>query len=256
MSEMGVQPAAEAAPAGTGLTQWERVVDTFTAPSKTFEDIKRGNRSWWLPLIIGALASYILFAAVAQKITIAQVVDNQMRMDPKTQERMANASPEQRAMGAKIATAITEGAFIAGPVIGMIGAAVVALGLWGTINFGFGGRATYGSVFAVSYYAWLPMSLKALLGTIVIYAGTAPESFNIKNFSPTNLGAFLDPVETNKALYALATWCDAVSIWSMVLMGIGLATVAGVKRSSGYIAVFGWWALFLLISVGWAAAMG
>lgn len=256
MSEMGVQPAAEAAPAGTGLTQWERVVDTFTAPSKTFEDIKRGNRSWWLPLIIGALASYILFAAVAQKITIAQVVDNQMRMDPKTQERMANASPEQRAMGAKIATAITEGAFIAGPVIAMIGAAVVALGLWGTINFGFGGRATYGSVFAVSYYAWLPMSLKALLGTIVIYAGTAPESFNIKNFSPTNLGAFLDPVETNKALYALATWCDAVSIWSMVLMGIGLATVAGVKRSSGYIAVFGWWALFLLISVGWAAAMG
>jgi hypothetical protein len=256
MNEMGVQPAAETAPAGTGLTQWQRVADTFTAPSKTFEDIKRGNRSWWLPLIIGALASYILFAAVAQKIGIAQVVDNQMRMDPKTQERMANASPEQRAMGAKIATGITEGAFIGGPVIGMIGAAVVALGLWGTINFGFGGRATYGSVFAVSYYAWLPMSIKALLGTIVIYAGTAPESFNIKNFSPTNLGAFLDPVETNKALYALATWCDAVTIWTLVLMGIGLATVAGVKRSSGYIAVFGWWVLFLLISVGWAAAMG
>ena len=256
MSEMGVQPAAETAPAGTGLTQWQRVVDTFTAPSKTFEDIKRGNKSWWLPLIIGALASYILFAAVAQKITIAQVVDNQMRMDPKSQERMANATPEQRAMGEKIATGITEGAFIGGPVIGIIGAAVVALGLWGTINFGFGGRATYGSVFAVSYYAWLPMSLKALLGTIVIYAGTAPESFNIKNFSPTNLGAFLDPVETNKALYALASWCDAVSIWTLVLMGIGLATVAGVKRSSGYIAVFGWWVLFLLISVGWAAAMG
>ena len=256
MSEMGVQPAAETAPAGTGLTQWQRVACTFSAPSKTFEDIKRGNKSWWLPLIIGALASYILFAAVAQKITIAQVVDNQMRMDPKTQERMANASPEQRAMGAKIATAITEGAFIGGPVIGIIGAAVVALGLWGTINFGFGGRATYGSVFAVSYYAWLPMSLKALLGTIVIYAGTAPESFNIKNFSPTNLGAFLDPVETNKALYALATWCDVVTIWTLVLMSIGIAIVAGVKRSSGYIAVFGWWALFLLISVGWAAAMG
>jgi hypothetical protein len=29
-----------------------------------------------------------------------------------------------------------------------------------------------------------------------------------------------------------------------------------VKRSSGYIAVFGWWAIIVLLGVGWAAAMG
>ena len=71
----------------------------------------------------------------------------------------------------------------------------------------------------------------------------APESFNIKNFAPTNLGAFLDPVETNKALYTLATWVDAITIWRLVLLGMGIAIVAGTKRSSGYIAVFGWWVL-------------
>jgi len=100
------------------------------------------------------------------------------------------------------------------------------------------------------------MSVKALLGAIVIYAGMAPESFNIKNFAPTNVGAFLDPVETNKALYTLATALDAVTIWTLVLMSIGVAIVAGTKRSAGYITVFGWWALFVLIGVGWAAAMG
>ena len=42
----------------------------------------------------------------------------------------------------------------------------------------------------------------------------------------------------------------------MVLLGMGIATVAGVKRSSGYIAVFGWWALIVLIGVGYAAVMG
>jgi hypothetical protein len=84
----------------------------------------------------------------------------------------------------------------------------------------------------------------------------APESFNIRNFAPTNLGAFLDPVDTNKALYSLATSLDAVSIWSMILLGMGIAIVAGTKRSSGYIAVFGWWVLFVLIGMGWAAAMG
>jgi hypothetical protein len=39
-------------------------------------------------------------------------------------------------------------------------------------------------------------------------------------------------------------------------MSIGLATVAGVKRSSGYIAVFGWWAIIVLTGVGFAAIQG
>jgi hypothetical protein len=32
--------------------------------------------------------------------------------------------------------------------------------------------------------------------------------------------------------------------------------VAGVKRSSGYIAVFGWWAIFIVIGAGFAAITG
>ena len=247
---------AQTAPEGAGLTQWQRVAYTFTAPSKTFEDIKRGNRSWWLPLIIGALFAYILFGAIVQKIGIQTVVDNQIRMNPKAQERLAAASADQRELSNKISVGITEGAFLGGPIIGMLGVAVLSLGLLGTINFVFGGRARYGSIFALFYYAWLPQTIKTILGTIVIYAGMAPESFNVKNFAPTNLGAFLDPMDTNKALYALATSLDALTIWSLVLLGLGTAVVAGVKRSSGYIAVFGWWAIFVLIGVVWNAIMG
>jgi hypothetical protein len=253
MNEMGTQTATEAA---TGLTQWQRVANTFTSPSKTFEDIKRGNKSWWMPLIIMAIVGYILFAAIYTKIGMQQVVDNQIRLDPKATERMAQASPEQREMGAKISLYITEGVFIASPVMVIVIAAVVSLVLWGTINFVFGGKATFPGIFAVWFYASLPSIIKSLLGTVVIFAGMAPESFNIKNFAPTNLGAFLDPVETNKALYALATSLDAITIWTLVLLSIGTATVAGVKRGSGYIAVFGWWAIIVLVGVGFAAIRG
>ena len=251
MSEPGTQPAAVA-----GLTQWQRLADTFTAPSKTFDDIKRGNRSWWLPLIVMALFGYIFFGAIVQKVGIRQVTENQIRMSPKAQDRMAQATPEQREQGYNISDGITEGVFIAGPLMGMLGAVVVGAVLFGTINFGFGGKAKFGEVFAVVYYAWLPSLVKVLLGVVVIYAGMAPESFNIKNFAPTNLGAFLDPVETNKALYALATAFDAVTIWMLVLMGIGVATVAGVKRSSGYIAVFGWWLIVVFLGVVSASLFG
>jgi hypothetical protein len=197
-----------------------------------------------------------LFGAIVQKIGIQTVVDNQIRMNPKAQERLAAASADQRELSNKISVGITEGAFLGGPIIGMLGVAVLSLGLLGTINFVFGGRARYGSIFALFYYAWLPQTIKTILGTIVIYAGMAPESFNVKNFAPTNLGAFLDPMDTNKALYALATSLDALTIWSLVLLGLGTAVVAGVKRSSGYIAVFGWWAIFVLIGVVWNAIMG
>jgi len=38
--------------------------------------------------------------------------------------------------------------------------------------------------------------------------------------------------------------------------GNWLGDVAGVKRGSGYIAVFGWWVIFVLFGVGMAAIMG
>jgi hypothetical protein len=253
MNDMGVPSAAEPAP---GLNQWQRVADIFTAPSKTFEDIKRGNRSWWLPLIIVVVVSYILFAAVYTKIGMQQVIDNQIHLNPKAEARLAQLTPEQRETNNKISVYFTEGAFIATPVLVLAGLALMSLGLWGTINFVFGGKATYGSIFAVWMYAGLPGIVKSLLGTIVIYSGMAPESFNIKNFAPTNLAAFLDPIETNKALYALASSLDVVTIWTLVLLGMGTAIVAGVKRGSGYIAVFGWWAIFVLIGVGVAAITG
>jgi cell division protein FtsB len=232
MSEMQVQDAAGEA---TGLSQWQRVTNTFAAPAKTFEDINRGNRSWWLPLILISVAAYLFFAVVATKIGMQQVVDNQIHMNPAQEERMAQASPEQRETGAKIALYITEGIFAATPVITLGVLALLSLGLMGTINFGFGGKAKYSSVLAVWLYSILP---------------------SLVNFAPTNLGAFLNPLETNKALYALTTSLDAVQIWSLVLLSIGIATVAGVKRSSGYIAVFGWWAIFVLFGVGMAAMMG
>jgi len=261
MSNWGVPPGApippqQQEPVVGGLSQWERVADTFTAPQKTFDDIKRGNRSWWLPLIIAALFTYFLFGAIVAKVGVQQVVENQIRMSPKTQEQLAQAPPERREMSNKISVWITEGAFIGGPLLGLIAAAVVSLVFWGTINFVFGGRANFGSIFAVNYYAWLPSIVKVVLGVVVMYAGMAPESFNVKNYAPTNLGAFMDPMEANKALYSLATSLDIVTIWTLVLMSIGVATVAGVKRSSGYITVFGWWVIIVLLGVGMAAVRG
>jgi hypothetical protein len=252
MSDIAGQPAAEVTP---GLTQMQRVIDTFTAPSKTFNDIKRGNRSWWMPFLIMVLISYIFFAAITTKIGWGQVAQNAIHMDPKTEERMSQQPQAQRDTTMKFTQYAMEGSFAASPLLILGVLALMSLVLLGTINFGFGGKAKFSSVFAVWMYAGLPGIIKTILGTIVIYAGMAPESFNLNNFAPTNIGAFLAPNEPNAAIYKLATALDFTTIWSMVLLAIGISIVAGVKRSSGYIAVFGWWGILVLISVGWAAIM-
>jgi hypothetical protein len=210
-----------------------------------------------MPFLIYVVVGYLFFAAVSFKVGMQTVVDNQMKLaSEKQQEQMAKMPPEQREMSTKISLYVTEGVFAASPILVLIIAAVVSLVLWGTINFVFGGKATFGGIFAVWFFASLPSILKSLLGILVLFAGSVPESFNIKNFAPTNLGAFLNPLETNKALYTLASDLDVVTIWTLVLMGIGIAAVAGVKRSSGYIAVFGWWAIVVLFGVGMAAIAG
>lgn len=252
MSEVGI-PAAGDAP--QKLSEWQRVVNTFTSPSKTFDDIRLGNRSWWLPWVIIALCSYILFVAVATKIGMPTVAENQIHQNPKAEERMAQLTPEQRAGQMKISIAFTEGAFIASPLLTLLTTAVTSAVLLGTINFLFGGRAVFGGVFSVSLFASLPGVIKALLGVLVIYMGAPPEQFNIKNFAPTNLAAFVYPnaADANQALYSLFSSLDFVTIWTLILMSMGIATVAGVKRSSGYLAVFGWWAILVLFGVGIAA---
>jgi hypothetical protein len=253
MSDPAVQSPAEVAP---GLSQGERLIDTFTAPSKTFNDIKRGNRSWWLPFLIMVVFGYIFFAGITQKIGWTQVAQNAIHMNPKAEEQMSQLPKDQADMRMKFTAYAMEGSFAAAPLLILAILALASLVLWGTINFAFGGKATFGSIFAVYMYASLPGLLKTILGTVVLFLGMAPESFNLNNFAPTNLGAFLSPTDTNAALYKLATAIDFTTIWSMVLLGIGIAIVAGVKRTSGYIAVFGWWAIIVICSVGWSALMG
>lgn len=253
MSDTGVQPTAESTP---GLSQMQRFMSTFTAPSKVFTDIKNGHLSWWLPFLLYIALGYAFYFVVDAKVGMQQAAENQIQMNAKAQERMAQLTPEQRESQMKLTVTITRVAFLCTPVFIVIMGLIISLVMWGTINFGFGGKATFGKVWTVWVYGMLPSVFKTLLGIIVLYAGAAPESFNSRNFAPTNLGAFLNVTDTNAALYSLASSIDAITIWTLILVGMGTAIVAGVKRGSGYIASFGWWALLVLGGAGWAALMG
>ncbi len=253
MTETGIPASGDAVVAPT-LSQGERVIDTFIAPSKTFTDILR-SQSWWLPFLISAIVSYGYVFALQSRVGWDTIAANAIKQDPKAVERMANAPAAQQAQVQKITTASLQYGLYASPIIILISAAVIALVLWGTINFLFGGRATFGRVFAVWLYGSLPLQLLYILAIVTLFAGVDKEAFNINNPVGTNIGFYL-PAESPQWMIKLGTSIDIFWVWSMILAGIGLAIVAKVKRAAGLTAVFGWWVLILVVKTVYAAVTG
>lgn len=252
MSDLDVQPVAESS---AGLSQWQRVSNVFTAPSKTFDDIQRGHRSWWLPFLLFVVVGTGLWFTVTTKVTWPTVVDNGLRMSPKQADRLEQLPPDQRETQKKYSAVGQKYFWLLAPVFILIMNLIASGVLLGTINFGFGGKASFGQVLAVSWYAGLPGLLKLLLGIVALFAGVAPESFLPGNPAGTNIGYYMPaPPETNIAVWTILVALDITAIWSMVLFGKGLAKVAGTKPSAGYTAVFGWWVLALLLQVGASVA--
>lgn len=256
MTEIGTpeaSPSGEAA-ATPALSQGERVIDTFIAPSKTFTDILR-SQSWWLPFLLAVIVSYGFLFAIQKQVGWDTVTENTLKQDPKAVERLASQTPEQQAQTKQITLAFIKYIFYASPVIGLLFGAVAALVLWGTINFVFGGRATFGTVFAVWMYGTLPVLLLTLLAIVTLFAGMDKDTFNLNNPVGTNIGFYLG-TEAPSWLQKLGTSIDIFWLWGLFLVGMGLAIVAKVKKSAGLAAVFGWWLLILIVKVGYAAITG
>ena len=243
MPEAVTQPEASTKP----LSQIERVVDTFISPTKTFQDIRR-SANWLLPYIIGVVVTLALGFAIQQKIGWTQTYQNVLKQSPKQTQRIEQLTPEQQTRAVTIGTNITKITFWATPVVALLIALIGAGVLLGTINFGFGGRAKFGEMMAVWFYATLPWSIQGLLGIVTIYAGVDPEAFNLKNFVGTNVGYYLSQ-DLPRWLVALGTSIDVTTIWALVLLTIGCAAIGKVKRGQAAAAVWGWWVIIVALKM-------
>jgi Yip1 domain len=233
------------------MSQVERVVDTFIAPSKTFNDILRDS-SWWLPWLLGVLVTLGFGVAIQQKIGWDKTYNNiLLQASQAQQDRLAQLPADQQARQRAIGAAFVKYIFWGTPVLGLLFAAIAAAVLLATLNFGLGGNATFGRMFALWMYGTLPFVIQGILGIIAIFAGLDADSFNLKNPIGTNIGYFL-PQDLPKWLIALGTSIDVLTIWVLILLTLGCAIVGKTKRSTAAVAVWGWWILITLVKVAMA----
>jgi hypothetical protein len=236
---------------GSPLSQGERVVDTFVAPSKTFTDILRST-SWWLPFLLIVIFAAASGFSIDKKIGFERVTEMAIQQNPKAADQMAQLSPQQRAMQTSIRAAITKDFTYGAGIFFLIFVAMGALLNWAGMNFGFGAKTTFGQNFAVGMYASLPIIFLYVLNIILVYAGVNTENFNLNNPVGTNLGYYM--ADSAPWLKTALSFFDVFKLWSLALTVIGTAIIARKSKAQAAIVVVGWWVLLLIVVTGVVAA--
>ncbi|MHB1938258.1 MAG: YIP1 family protein [Acidobacteriaceae bacterium] len=238
--EAAMQQPAETA----GLSQVERVVDAYVAPTKTFTDVRR-DASWWLPFLLGILVSLAFVVSIDRRIGFEQVAQSNINRSAQAQERMSSLTDAQRQQSMHLIATSTKVVSYAYPVITLIFALIAAGILMMSFNFGLGAKASYQQYLAIWFYAGLPFLIKYLLAAISIFAGVSAEHFDINNPVGTNVGWYLTS-DSPLWLRTLLSSADIFTVWVVVLLILGCSTVARVKRGSAAMVIIGWWVLIVL----------
>jgi Yip1 domain len=227
----------------------QRVVGIFIEPGRVLEEVAR-KPDFIKPLILLIAVTLVVTETMLSKIGMERIV----RASLANSGQAANLSPEQ------MQQAIERGAAIASIFAHLSGlftvpiflALVAAVGLI-ALNGIFGVHVGFKKVFSLACYADLPSVLGGVMAVAVIYFGD-PNAFNPQSPAPSNVGFFLDRIETSHAVLALATSLDIFVFWFLILLSMGLSRAAEgkVKSRSIFVIYFGVWMILVLAKVGFA----
>lgn len=233
------------------LTQSQRILYAFVNPAATFLDIRR-NPSWWLPFLLLALSTLAVSFSIDHKVGFEQVVENQIHLNPSQESQINALEPPARAARLH---AMAVGYRYTGYCYPLLVLAIAAFGsliLWVSFSFVLGAQTTYPQILALWMYANLPRILAGVITIVTLWFGGSPESFNLQQPAGTNPGYYM--TDSPAWLRVLMSFFDVIGIWVLVLMILGAAIIARVRKSQASAVVIGWWLLVMLVSVAATAA--
>ncbi len=244
-------------PQAGGMSEAGRLSGVFFEPKKAFEDIAQ-RPNFWPPLILLTVIAVAFTYLLSVHVGWDNIVRQGMQMNAKAQQQLEQAPPEAReraeAMQRTMAPIFGYGGAILGRPIGFL--------IWGAILLGIlkgmlSAPVRFKQIFTVLWYASLPAIIQAILTGVVMFL-KKPEEFNILNPLAFNPAAFMDPATTSKFLYSFASSIDLFTIWTLLLVAVGLKAAGGKKLSfaGAAMAVFVPWGIWVLAKASLAGVFG
>lgn len=211
---------------GDRAARWEDYVDILYAPSRVFA--RRAADGFWLPMLVVTVVGAAIFFASFD--AMAPVMDAEFARSSAAAIRRG-ATPEMMAKGRAIGEKLVKVMAVIAPPVLMF---LTGLLLWLAGRL-VGARQTLNAAITVAAFASVPRILAAVLGAAqaVMMDPSALTSRYSVGFSPARL---LDVTTDSPLLVALAGRLDLVTIWSTILLAIGLAVTGRISRGRAAVA--------------------
>ncbi|HXI92951.1 MAG TPA: YIP1 family protein [Blastocatellia bacterium] len=239
-----------------------RLTGTLLSPGETFADVNR-KPTWIAPMII-AIAT-VLASTFFFQWRVHPDWDSIMRNQIKKRMERSNQSLTEEQMQQQVAFSKSIAKFF--PIIGAIVTPIIYVILAGIFALGLmfiQAKTTFKKILSV--VAWSSAAVGIIATVVTIASLMVRDEEGLRSIDPTqsagivpsNLAVFL-PSTASAVLKAVAASLDIFTIWILILLSIGFASIAGsrkIKTGNTATVVFGFWAVYVLLKIGWAAAFG
>jgi hypothetical protein len=232
------------------MNEFSRLANVFVSPGAAFADVAR-RPSWWVPIVLGVVASVIYISAYSSRVGWDQLIRQQLEQN----SRMQNASGAQREQAIQLAERIAPitsyvGAVV-GPFVMVFIVAVVFMFLFDNIM---GADIGLKRMMGIVSYAQLPRLIVTALSMLVMYL-KPPADFDIRNPLVFNIGALI-PLDAPQWQRTLGGSFDVFTFWILGLTALGISVAARrMKFGKALGGVLFPWALWVILITGYTAAM-
>lgn len=234
--------AAGNAPAAK-LSPLQRLVGVFFSPDATFRDIA-ARPDILVPLVIFVLIGIVGAVVVAQHVDFAAAMRTEM-------EARGGMSAQDIDRAVRFGSAVSKAMIYFSPLLS-IGFLALIAGVYLLAFRLFGGEGSFKQAFSISAWAWMPLSLKSILMSVIMLTRTTVPANDLVTLVRSNPAFLVDPLN-QRVLFGLLASLDLFMIWMLVLLTFGFAHMSRMTRAKSASLVFGLWGAFLLVKTGLAA---
>lgn len=233
-----------------------RLLNVFAIPGDVFAEVKAtppAPANWVVPALLLIVVSWVSVWLVFSQPTIQhQIIEAGQRSIEKTISKNHIPKEKADAMNQAVEKYAVIGAQISGAVWVVLSAFAVPF-CWGLILWLVGvkvfkGQFSYMKAVEVAGLAAAIEVLAAVVRTLLIVG--------LDNFMASPSAALLvkdfDPQKPSHALLATA---NIMSFWVLMVRAVGLGKLSGVPLSRAALWVFGIWALYMSLWLGFGIAM-
>lgn len=229
---------------------WAALVNIFLEPRKTLEDLRNHASWWWLPLAL-VIVLYMLFQVwYINRVDISWFADQALaaNADKMTADQLREAHAR-----------FTPTSMMVFSAIGCVGFVVWYLiqALYFMLAAKVGGWQVQGYGSWLNFIAWT--SMPALLGVLASAAymlSTSSRQISPIDIDITSLNTLAVHIPFGAKGQALASSLRLTTIWSWVLMVIGVSAWTGKPSSKAAVAVLTPYLVCYVLWLGWALIRG